>query len=69
MKDNFHSIDCALRHNGYDCTCGYEKPLTKLERAFSDAQNIFAFMNDNGDILEISTASQMAIKKWQKKYK
>ena len=25
FADQFHSIECALRHNGADCTCGYDE--------------------------------------------
>ena len=32
MSDKFHSADCGLRHNQPDCTCGYKKPLSKLEQ-------------------------------------
>jgi hypothetical protein len=32
MPDNFHDADCALRHGGKVCTCGYEKPLTGQEK-------------------------------------
>jgi hypothetical protein len=31
MSNNFHSTECALRHRGKECTCGYKKPLSKLE--------------------------------------
>ena len=32
MPDNFHDADCALRHGGKECTCGYVKPLTGQEK-------------------------------------
>jgi hypothetical protein len=32
MPDNFHDADCALRHSGKVCTCGYQKPLTRQEK-------------------------------------
>jgi hypothetical protein len=28
---NFHSKDCALRHNGVICDCGYVEHLSKKE--------------------------------------
>jgi hypothetical protein len=65
---NFHSASCALRHNGEECTCDYIKPLTKNERAILDADELFLFMENNGDVHEISTATQTAIKRWRKKY-
>ena len=30
MSDKFHSIECALRHNGMECTCGWDE-LKKQE--------------------------------------
>ena len=36
MTDNFHASDCALRRNGNACTCGYVKPLSKLERELAE---------------------------------
>ena len=62
--DNFHSADCALRSNGEECTCGYIKPLTAKE----EIDLLFDFMESNGDLNEISTEAQVAIKKWRKKY-
>jgi hypothetical protein len=32
MPDNFHDADCALRHSGKVCTCGYQKQLTGQEK-------------------------------------
>jgi hypothetical protein len=25
MSDKFHSTECALRHNGTECTCGWDE--------------------------------------------
>ena len=32
MTDNFHSADCMTRRGSNWCTCGYIKPLSKLEQ-------------------------------------
>lgn len=34
---NYHDKDCALRHNGTECTCGYVKPLSKKDRVVKAA--------------------------------
>jgi hypothetical protein len=69
MPDNFHKSNCALRYSGEKCTCGYVRHLDKRERLLKEASDLFGFMESNGDLGEISTASQKVIRKWVKEYK
>ena len=40
MTYNFHSAECALRHDGVECTCGYVKPLSQKEKQMEELRQM-----------------------------
>jgi hypothetical protein len=64
MTNNFHSAECALRHDGLKCDCGYIKPLTKQEKEFISIKTLLKQANELFKLL----LYDIRIEHWREKY-